>query len=122
MKQLGVIHPRMLGRLTPLAYATTCTIQTWTETRATNGAIIRTPVNLADHVNLPCRLSPAGGTETPSPAQIYLKSLFTISLAGYYPAITEKMQAVVDGSNYDITAVDNDGQSRQTRLSAKLVT
>lgn len=118
----GVVHPQMLQRLVGLAFPSTCTIQTATEGQDSFGAVTRTWGNLAGHVDLPCRLSPAGGSEQPRPQDIYLASLFTITLAGNYPTITETMQAVIDGQAYNITAVDQDGQSAQTRLSAKLVT
>lgn len=124
MNQLGVVHPRMLATLTPLAYPSLCTIQQGAESQDGYGAVVQSWSNLSGHVNLPCRLSPGRnlGAERPTAEQVYLVSDFIIEFAGYYPAITEKMRAVIGGVNYDITSADDDGQLVQTRLTAKIVT
>lgn len=120
----GVVHPQMLQRLVGLAFPSSCTIQQATETQDSYGGIVPSWSNLADHVNLPCRLSPGRSlnAERPTPDQTYLVSDFIITLAGNYPSITEKMQAVIGSQTYNITSVDQDGQSAQTRLTAKIVT
>ena len=119
----GIVHPRLLARLTPLAFPSLCTIQQATETQNSYGAVVQSWSNLSGHVNLACRLSPASARpEQPMPQQTYLVSEFVITLAGSYPSITEKMRAVISGANYDITSVDQDGQFAQTRLTAKIVT
>ena len=78
--------------------------------------------------NIPCIAPPKNIGETVLPSE--MKQLneimavrpLTVLLAGYYPAIIPDHRAVVDGTVYDITGVENDSQKTMTRLAVQLAT
>lgn len=119
----GIVHPDLLARLQPTHYPSLCTIQQASETPDSYGELVETWANLAGHVDLPCRIAPATmgrSNEVRSQAQLYQVQSFTIALAGYYPAIIEKMRAVVAGQAYDIDVVRPDGQGATMALDARI--
>lgn len=124
MNQLGIVHPDLLASLQPNHYAGTCTIQQASEAADSYGELIPTWANLADHVDLPCRLAPQQqfSREQRTQAQLYAIHVWIITLAGYYPTITEKMRAVVNSVNYDIELVQFDGNQQTTHLQVRVVT
>jgi head-tail adaptor len=122
-----LIDPRMLTRLMPAYYADTVTIQQRTDTADSYGQMIPAWANVADLINLPCRIAPLV-VSTPEYAERALqdKTIVTvthhITIAGYYPAITVLMRAGDGGTNYDIVAVEYDSEHVTTRLRVKVVT
>jgi len=124
MPDRGIIHPGMLTALAAF-YPSTCTIQEATETRDAAGEPRPTWSNLSGHVSIPCRVAPSTtgrSDEVKQPGRTYAMATYTIALRGYYASITAKHRAVVGGVNYDILAVDHDGQSKTTYLRAERVT
>ena len=124
MNHLGIVHPGLLASLQPNHYAGTCTIQAQAEAVDSYGELIPSWVTLADHVDLPCRLAPQQqfSREQRTQAQLYAVHVWIITLAGYYPTITEKMRAVVNSVNYDIELVQFDGNQQTTHLQVRVVT
>jgi len=74
------------------------------------------------HVDIPCAHGPNKGREVKKPDQTYVVSNYTLSLRGYYPTITEKMRAVVDGVVFDILLVQCDSHGVTTRILTSEVT
>lgn len=121
MRQHGIIHPEMMERLRPNFYPSLCTIQQRTDTADSYGQPLPDWSNLAGHVNLPCRIAPKSTQERRTSEQIYVTATHHIALGGHYPAVTEKMQAIVDGTTYDIEGVEWDGNVKTTRIYVRLV-
>lgn len=123
MNQLGIVHPGLLAALAPNHYASLCTIQTRTDTADSYGQLIPSWGNLADHVSLRCRIAPYQqfSREQRTQAQLYAVHVWEVNIAGYYPSITEKMRAVIDGVAYDIEIVQPDGNDKTTHLQVRRV-
>jgi hypothetical protein len=117
---VNIIDARMLDMLARF-YPSTCTIQTATETPDGANQPIMSWANLAGHVDIPCAVGRPRGGERKTVHQAYSVATHTIALGGYYPAITEKMRAVVGGVNYDILLPENDGQGASTQLVCQVV-
>lgn len=120
--KLGIVHPNMLGGLAGF-YPSLCTIRTATETQSATGAVQHSWADAPGLVGLRCRLAPAANSanrEVRAEAGTYVELTFTIALAGYYPTITEKMQAIVDGVAYDVQAVAHDGNHATTEVFVRL--
>lgn len=87
------------------------------------GAPVTNWATLAGHANLPASLAPTSGAAERRLAQMTVTTeTYTVALAGGFPAITERMRAVVDGTAYDILAVDIDSHGATTRLIVERVT
>jgi hypothetical protein len=78
--------------------------------------------DFAGHVDIPVANGPSKGIEVKQPDQTYVISNYTLSLRGYYPTITEKMRAVVDGTPYDILLVQSSSHGVTTRILSREVT
>ncbi|KAA3644555.1 MAG: head-tail adaptor protein [Chloroflexi bacterium] len=111
------------ARLTALKdfFPSAGTVQTSAKTRASSGQQDKTWSNLADHVDIACRVSPAGGREMRKKDQTVATMTHTIALQGHYPSITSQMRFVVESLSYDILLVDHDGQKTYTRLKCEVV-
>jgi len=120
-----IVHPRLFEKLTRHHYASVCTIQEFVETTNSAGEIIRTAQTLAGHDAIRCQISRPGlaasGQEVRRETSTYLTQPRIISLAGYYPQITEKMQAVIESIAYNIQDVLHDSQRSNTSLRVELV-
>jgi hypothetical protein len=127
MNQLGIVHPSMLTALAPAFYPSALTVQASTEVVGPTGSVTFTWANVTGMVALACRLAPVSANETRTPAQVLTVGTWTCDV-GQYLAVTTKHRAVVNGANYDIVAVEYDGQTlpggspRSTRLTLKVVT
>jgi hypothetical protein len=120
MSSRMIVHPRMLEGLAAF-YPSLCTIQNAVEPQDSVGQPV--PTSYTDALTaLPCRVSPAGGSERKLPNQTYAVGSHTINLRGHYPTITPKQRAVVEGVAYDILAVESDGNAYTTRLQVQVVT
>ena len=117
---MSLVSPHLFASLTR-AFPALCTIQTLTGTRAATGQTIPSPVDLAGHIGIACRLSPLRAGEAPAVLTVTANAEYA-TLAGYYPAITTAMQFVVAGAAYNIRAVEHDGMHTYTRLVVELVT
>ncbi len=118
----AIFHPQMLTRLADF-FPGLCTIQSRVQTQdAITGEVTITWANLAGHVSLPCSHGPTKGEEVKRADQTYVVSNYTLALAGNYPTINETMQAVVDGTAYEILLVQWDSHGMKTRLLCRRVT
>jgi len=99
-----------------------CTIQSLTETVDDNHQVVEAWADIAGHVSIPCSVKVESGDEVRTDVQTYAIATHTIALQGYYPAITEKMRAVVDGQEYDILLPMHSGFGVNTRLKCRVVT
>lgn len=112
---------RMLTQLADF-FTGLCTIQTSTESQTTSGQVNPAWLDFAGHVDLPCRIAPAGVSEPRVQNQTYVIGKHTMILRGYYPLITAKMRAKVGSIYYNILGKPEfDGQSIMTRLTVELV-
>lgn len=123
MNTLGIVHPNLLAGLAGL-YPSLCTIQVATETQSATGAVQQGWADAPGLVGLRCRFAPAqfgqAGREVLAEAGTYSEATYSVALAGYYPAITEQHQAVVDDVAYNIQAVAHDGNHVSTELVVRL--
>ena len=81
--------------------------------------------DFAGHVDLSCAdavNAVGGGTEVKQTDMTYVFADHTISFNGYYPTITAKMSAVVDGVRYDILLPQSGSMDDTTRLLVRKVT
>jgi hypothetical protein len=74
--------------------------------------------------NLPCMIAPVMINTPPdyerkTQLQIDQQGVFHVLLDGYYPAILQKYQAVINGTAYDILTVESDSQQIMTRLRVR---
>ena len=122
---VSLIHSRFLSSLSATFYPSLCMIQEVTEVQDAYGQPIGAWADVAGLTNLPCAIAPFSG----SPEMAEHKradgtiEIIThhISIAGHYPAITNKMRALVAGLAYDIVGAEMDSHSTMTRLRAVLV-
>lgn len=116
----------MLSSLAPVFYVSTCTIQEATEVRDAYGEPIATWADVVGLINLPCAIAPPS-PGSPQAAEVKRTDgtieiiTHVIAIAGHYPAIINKMRAVVAGLNYDIIAAEIDSHATMTRLKVILV-
>lgn len=116
-----LFSPRLMDHLSKF-FPQSCTVQVLTETTDENHQVVEAWADLSGHVAIPCLVKLESGDEVRTGEQTYAVATHTISLQGYYPAITEKMRAVVGGLRYDILLPENSGFELNTRLKCRVVT
>lgn len=116
-----LIDSRLLNQLADF-FPDLCTIQSSTPTQGDSGELTDVWTNLAGHINLPCRKAPAGGREPRLPNITYTVGTHIILIRHYYSTITTSMRVVLDSINYNILAVEFDGDKEMTRLTVEVVT
>lgn len=82
---------------------------------------------LPGHSNIPCQLAvnklrPDEGGVVRRPEQYDSISIRQLELNGYYPLIIQQYLAQVDGTTYEVMAVESDSQKQITRLAVRLYT
>ncbi len=82
---------------------------------------------LAGHSNIACQLAvnklrPDEGGVIRRPEQYDTSGQRTLELNGYYPLILQQHLAQVDGTVYEVMAVEPDSQKQITRLGVRLYT
>ena len=112
--------PRMLEQLADF-FPQTCTIQVATETQNSVGDVIFAWADYAGHVDLPCRITAAGGSENRRPNMTYSIDNFIVLLSDYYDTITNKMRVKNGSTYYNILLVEHDAQNEMTRLTTEIV-
>ena len=120
-----IIHPRMLATdFSDLSdfYHFACNIEEATVTYSPFGSEVLAWANKVGHTNIPCVVATAGGREVKAPDMTYVVASHTISLAGNYPLIQEKMRAVIGSFTFDILAVSHDSQNDTTHLECQILT
>lgn len=80
---------------------------------------------LPGHQNIPCQLAvnklrPDEGGVIRRPEQYDTMGARALELNGYYPLILQQYLAQVDGTTYEIMAVESDSQKQITRLAVRL--
>lgn len=120
-----LLHPEMLARLERTFFLSRCTIQTYSAENAdTYGQPQPVWSNFAGHVAMPCAVAGVGETggsrETKREDMTVEVNGYTISIAGCYPTIQQRMRAVVGSTVYDILGVVVDSHSNMTRLTVRL--
>ena len=118
----AIFDPRMMTALGDY-FPSLCTIQEDVSTTYDSyGQLIPDWQSFAGHVDIPCAHGPNKGREVKQSDQTYVVSNYTLSLRGYYPTITEKMRAVVDGVVFDILLVQSSSHGVTTRILSSEVT
>lgn len=122
MQDHGIVHPRMLERLQPNFYPSLCTIQVSTDSDDTTGETLHDWNDLAEHENIPCRISAVNSREQRNADQVYAMATHQVNLNGYYPAIEAKHRAVVDEVAYQIEGPpQHDGNQKTTRMFVRKI-
>lgn len=117
-----IVDSNLLTHLTPRFYLSLCTIKTYAaESPDSFGQPSPAWADFASHVDIPCSVGAAGGTEVKTPNMTTAVATHKIALAGCYPNIIPKMRAVVSGQTYDILLVEVDSHSKMTRLTTQIV-
>lgn len=124
---MTIVHPRLVDQLKELARSV-CDVQVVSTAEPTAadldsfGHDLRVPVDVPGLQGLSCQLKPASADEVTASGVVVSTKLFRVALLGYYPTITTRHVAVIDGVTYEIVGVDSDSQSNMTYLTAKKVT
>ena len=113
-----LIDPHMLDQLADF-FPQTCTIQVATETLNSVGDVTLAWTDYA--VDLPCRITAAGGSENRRPNMTYSIDNFIVLLRDYYDTITNEMRVKNGSTYYNILLVEHDAQSEMTRLTVEIV-
>ena len=120
---MSLVQPRFLSAVgVSRLFPSLCTIQVPAGTMD-KGDIIKAPwADLAGHVGLPCRLSPASGSrEVRRDDMTYSTITHWLTLQGLYTAVLPHMRAMVDGIAHEIETVDGDGEAVMTRLGLRRI-
>ena len=115
---MSLIHPKLLESLHDF-FPSLCTIEASTDSYDDYGDEVKDwdP----KYEDIPCAIAAAGRNEVKRPDMTYVPATHRVTLAGYYPLITEKMQAVIGGLTLDILLVEHDSHQKTTRLSCEVV-
>jgi len=104
-----------------------CTFQQRTDTQDALGQVdLQDWVDVTGLVGIPCIKSayrpsaPDKGATMRTDSAIDTSSYRHVLLNGYYPAVLDQYQAVVDGTAFEIFAVEHDSQNTMTRLVVRL--
>lgn len=117
----AIFDPRMMTTLADY-FPSLCTIQEDVGIEDDYGQIVHDWQSFANHVDIPCAHGPNKGREVKQSDQTYVVSNYTLSLRGYYPTITEKMRAVVDGTVFEILLAQSSSHGVTTRILTSEVT
>lgn len=115
-----LVDARLLGLIKDF-FPSSCTVQEATISSGSYGETGRTWGNLSGVVSVACRIAPASQQEPKNVDLEYAVNTHTAVLKGYYNTIKAAMQAIIDGTAYDITGVSFDDQALQTRLDLRKV-
>lgn len=109
-------------------FISVCTIQTPSTSIVGAGQRAISWANLAGHVSIACMDAPEGlenkidSSENKGVRNITDIDRHHVLLDAYYPAIQVRYRAVIDGTAFDIMAVEHDSQRQMTRLAVRLAT
>jgi len=115
-----LVDGRLLGLIKNF-FPSLCTVQEATVSSGSYGETGRTWADLTGVVSVVCRIAPALQQEPLNTDIEYAVTTHTAVLKGYYNTIKARMQAIIDGTTYDITGVSFDDQALQTRLDLRKV-
>ena len=116
------MHPDLLKALNIDFFNRMGTIQAATDSQSTTGQVKKKWANVNGMINIPCRISAAGGGERRFQNQAYLDATDIALLSGAFSGLNEKNRFVDDESNvYDILRVEEDSEGITTRLTLRTV-
>lgn len=123
MTSSRLIHPALMKTLQVDFFNRKGTIQQASKSQSTTGQEKYTWANAPGMVDIPCRISVAGGGERRFQSQVYLDATDIVVLSGNFESITEEMRFVDDaGKTYDITRKPElDSEGITTRLTLRTV-
>jgi len=111
------------------AMISTATFQQRTNTVSSTGQPdLADWVNVAGLVNIQCQLSvqsafrPDQGGVRRMPMEFDTINLRHLLLGSYYPAVLQQYTVLVDGTRYEIMAVEHDSTHNQTRCAVRIYT
>lgn len=116
----SLIHPRLFDRLGQF-FPSQVTIQEAVVTRNAVGEEVVTWQDLGGHVAIPAAMAALSTAELRRDTSTILTSVRHVTLRGHYPSITTRHRAVVDGTAYNIIAVEHDSHAMLTRLRIEVV-
>lgn len=99
-----------------------CTLQAISGSLDSLGAEVMTFSNVTGLVNIPCHNAPPARSSVAGSHELRMKDRLSekqerhVLLKGYFPTITKKMRAVIDGVAWNITGVESDAFDTLTRL------
>lgn len=115
-----LVHPSLTTRLRPSFFDATVTIQRATAassgTAFSRGTAPDSYANLANHVDLPCRLWPAGSAEQWESDKTVELSQFIALVSGDYRTIVPLDNAIIGGVTYQVVGVEPDSAGVTTGL------
>lgn len=115
-----LIDPRLVSSVVNTAdwFPQRCTIQAGTRSRDAFGEWTDVWNDQPNLVGIPCRRAPQSnaGAERQTQEATTTGYQWRAALAGYFPQITTKMRAVIDGVVHDIDNVDWDANHTLTYL------
>ena len=115
-----LVDARLLTQI-KLFFPSSCTVQEATISSSSYGETGRTWGNLSGVVSIACRIAPASQQEPKNVDLEYAIATHTAVLKGYYNTVKAHMQAIIDGTTYDITGASFDDQVLQTPLDLRRV-
>jgi hypothetical protein len=116
-----LIHPRLMQNLRRDFFPQLCTIRQPIEARNPTGEDVPAWEDKPACVSIPCRVAIGNGGERRTSEMTNYNATHTILLAGAFPGIDEKMQAVVDGQIYEIALAGTSAEGAMTRLLTRIV-
>jgi hypothetical protein len=139
MNSTPLIDPGLSDSIAAISAPSTCKIQRMSgPTQDAYGAPLsgatgtpggkQTWTDLPGHGALPCRIAPEYQGSLRGTKEVRAKDFvqewndFQCDLFGYFPQILQKDKAVVDGSEYQITGIDFDGNKAITHLHLRTLT
>ena len=119
---MTLVSPRLLAGIAAL-FPASCTIQSPANTNTKGDVVLAPWTDVPGLTDIDCRVSPIGaGREVRTSDMTYSIVTHYITLRGSYDGIAPHMHAVVDGNEYDIEAVTDDGSGIVTRLAVRVLT
>lgn len=117
----GLVHPQMMQSLYQHFFPQSAALQRPTKSRNAAGEEVITFSTPEGRSGIPCRVSPAKGSERRRASQKYVEATHTVLLQGQIHDLTEEWQVVVDGMVYDIQAVELDAEGVMTSLYCRVL-
>lgn len=115
-----LVHSRFVAKQAGF-FPSLVTIQANTPTQDSYGQPVESWANVGAWVNLACAKAPLSAQERQANQYTATDQVWHALLRGAYPTITTAHRAVVDGTNYDIDAVETDQTGSLTRLRLRTV-
>ncbi len=116
----SLIHPRLQTSIRLRFYPSLATVQSPDSAQDPHGQPIPAWADVLTDVA--CRIMPTGGSEPRNDDQTITIGMHRVAFDSHQPTITTSMRVLVDGTAYNILAVEHDGESLNTYLNVEVVT